>query len=66
MNITDLVNRGSLHQESMSELLNELNEQNEYKEYLRIKKYMFLIIGVIQILSKMLNLLKQEQRLMNI
>lgn len=38
MNITDLVNRGSLHQESMSELLNELNEQNEYKEYLRLKE----------------------------
>ena len=32
------VNRGSLHQEKMSELLNELNEQNEYKEYLRLKE----------------------------
>lgn len=32
------INRGSLHQENMSELLNKLNEQNEYKEYLRLKE----------------------------
>lgn len=36
--INPKVNRGSLHQENMSELLNELNEQNEYKEYLRLKE----------------------------
>ena len=34
MFINPKINRGSLHQENMSELLNELNEQNEYKEYL--------------------------------
>ena len=32
------INRGSLHQENMSELLNELNEQNEYKKYLKLKE----------------------------
>lgn len=38
MFVNPKVNRGSLHQENMSELLNELNEQNEYKKYLRLKE----------------------------
>lgn len=36
--INPKVYRASLHQENMSELLNELKEQNEYKEYLRLKE----------------------------
>ena len=36
--INPKINRGSLHQENMSELLNELNEQNEYKKYLELKE----------------------------
>ena len=38
MFINPKVYRGSLHQENMSELFEELNEQNEYKEYLRLKE----------------------------
>lgn len=38
MFINPKVNRGSLQQENMSELLKELKEQNEYKEYLRLKE----------------------------
>lgn len=38
MFINPKAHRGSLHQENMSELLNELKEQNEYKEYLRLKE----------------------------
>lgn len=38
MFINPKVHRGSLHQENMSELLDELAEQKEYKEYLRLKE----------------------------
>ena len=38
MFINPKVNRGSLHQENMSKLLDEFAEQNEYKEYLRLKE----------------------------
>lgn len=38
MFINPKINRGSLHQENMSKLLEELNEQNEYKEYLKLKE----------------------------
>ena len=38
MFINPKINRGSLHQENMSELLNELNERNEYKKYLKLKE----------------------------
>ena len=38
MFINPKINRGSLHQENMSELLKELNERNEYKHYLRLKE----------------------------
>lgn len=38
MFINPKVHRGSLHQENMSELLDEFAEQNEYKEYLRLKE----------------------------
>jgi hypothetical protein len=38
MFINPKMNRGSLCQENMSELLEELNKQSEYKEYLRLKE----------------------------
>ena len=38
MFINPKVNRGSLHQENISEFSNELNEQNEYKKYLKLKE----------------------------
>lgn len=38
MFVNPKVNRGSLRQENMSELLKELNERSEHKEYLRLKE----------------------------